>query len=226
MGRRFAIVDSPGAPWLTVVGVMSDVKQYWFDAEPRATVYRPFKQAPSRTTDFAIRCTGNLTSILAPSRAEVSRLDPDQPVYNLMTMREMIGQSLRGLEYVAVMMGVFGAIALLLTALGIFGVLAYTVSQRRYEIGIRLALGARPVDVQRRIIGEGISLLGVGFLIGLGSAIALIRVTSSLIFGVSPLDPWTFGAIAAALAVVGLVACYVPSSRATKVDPAVTLRAD
>ena len=224
LGRRVAVDDEAGSSWLTVVGVAADVKQYWFDAEPRATVYRPFRQAPQRTSDFAIRVAGAVSSVLAACRPAVAQVDPDQPVYNLMTMSHMIDTSLRGLEYVAVMMGAFGAIALLLTALGVFGVLGYTVSQQTQEIGIRLALGARAFDVQGRIIREGLSLVGIGFAIGLAMAIAMVRVMSHLIFGVSPLDPWTFGWIAVLLVAVGLIACYLPASRATKIDPAKALR--
>ena len=226
IGQHLAVGDAAEPLWLTVVGVAGDIKQYWFDPEPRATVYRPYTQAPVRTADFALRVSGDVSAVIAQSRLAVSQIDSDQPVYNLMTMGQMISNSLRGLEYVAVMMGVFGAIALLLTALGLFGVLAYTVTQQTHEIGIRLALGAPPSSVQGRIITEGLTLVGIGFVIGLVSAVALVRVASSLIFGVSPLDPWTFIGIAGLLAVVGLIACYVPSSRAMKVNPAITLRGE
>jgi putative ABC transport system permease protein len=167
-----------------------------------------------------------LTSVIAAVRPAVSQVDPYQPVYNLMRMSTMINTSLRGLAYVAVMMGVFGAIALSLTALGIFGVLACTVSEQTRDIGIKMALGARPSDVQRGIIGEGFTLVGIGFGIGLASSIALVKVVSSLIFGVSPLDPGTFLAIAGLLVLVALLACYIPARRAMKVEPAIILRGE
>ena len=226
MGRRLSIGDAAHHSWLTVVGVTGDVKQDWFEAEPSPTIYRPYLQAPARTTDFAIRAAGDLTSVIAAARPAVSQVDPYQPVYNLMRMSTMINTSLRGLAYVAVMMGVFGAIALSLTALGIFGVLACTVAAQTREIGIKMALGARPSDVQGGIIGEGFTLVGVGFGIGLASSIALVRVMSSLIFGVSPLDPGTFVTIAGLLVLVALLACYIPARRAMKIEPAIILRGE
>jgi ABC-type antimicrobial peptide transport system permease subunit len=138
----------------------------------------------------------------------------------------MINTSLKGLAYVAVMMAVFGAIALLLTALGLFGVLACTVTEQSREIGIKMALGARPSDVQWGIIGEGFTLVSIGFGIGLAASIALVKLVSSLIFGVSPLDPATFAAIAGLLALVALLACYFPALRAMRIDPAIILRGE
>ena len=167
-----------------------------------------------------------MTSVIAAVRPAVAQVDPYQPVYNLTRMSTMIGTSLRGLAYVAVMMGVFGAIALSLTALGIFGVLACTVAEQTREIGIKMALGARPSDVQWGIIAEGFTLVGVGFGIGLASSIGLVKVVSSLIFGVSPLDPGTFVSIAGLLVLVALLACYVPARRAMKIEPAIILRGE
>jgi len=226
MGRRLAVGDGAQRTWLTIVGVADDVKQNWFDAEPWPTVYRPYWQAPTRTTDFAIRARGDMNSVIAAVRPAVSQVDPYQPVYNLMRMSTMISTSLRGLAYVAVMMGVFGAIALSLTALGIFGVLACTVAEQTRDIGIRMALGARPAAVQWAIIGEGFTLVGIGFGVGLASSIVLVKVVSSLIFGISPLDPATFVAIAGLLVMVALLACYAPARRAMRIEPAIILRGE
>jgi len=226
MGRRLSVGDGPDRSWLTVVGVAGDIRQDWFYAGPVPTIYRPYLQAPARTTDFAIRAPENLTSVIPAARLAVSQVDPNQPVYNLMRMSTMISTSLRGLAYVAVIMGVFGAIALSLTALGIFGVLACTVAEQTRVIGIKMALGARPFDVQLGVIGEGSILVGIGFGIGLASSIALAKVMSSLIFGVSPQDPATFAAIAGMLVFVALLACYIPARRAMKIEPAIILRGE
>jgi putative ABC transport system permease protein len=226
IGRHLSVGDGSERSSLTVVGVAADIKQDWFYAEPAPTVYRPYWQAPTRTTDFAIRAARNLTAVTPAARLAVTQVDSSQPVYNLMRMSTMINTSLRGLAYVAVIMGAFGAIALLLTALGIFGVLACTVAEQTREIGIKMALGARPLDVQLGIMGEGFTVVGIGFGIGLASSIALAKVMSSLIFGVSPLDPTTFVGIAGLLALVALFACYVPARRAMKIEPAIILRGE
>lgn len=226
IGRRLSIRDAGSDSWLTVVGVAGDIKQDWFDAEPSPMIYRPYWQAPARTTDFAMRAAGDLIAVIAAVRPAVSQIDPYQPVYNLTGMSTMINTSLKGLAYVAVMMAVFGAIALLLTALGLFGVLACTVTEQSREIGIKMALGARPSDVQWGIIGEGFTLVSIGFGIGLAASIALVKLVSSLIFGVSPLDPATFAAIAGLLALVALLACYFPALRAMRIDPAIILRGE
>jgi putative ABC transport system permease protein len=171
-----------------------------------------------------VRTAGDPTRIVAAVNDAVHGLDPSLPIYRMQPMSDVVADSLVRPRFLSILLGSFSAIALVLAAVGIYGVMAYSVSQRTQEIGIRMALGARALDVLSLVLGQGIKLAGAGVVIGLAGAFALTRVMSTLLFEVSVTDPATFAAVVVLLAVVALLACYIPARRATKVDPMIALR--
>jgi putative ABC transport system permease protein len=172
----------------------------------------------------AVRTSGDPGSLAGAIRKEVLALDKDQPVTNVMTMDEIISRSVWQPRFYTILFGLFAALALVLAAVGIYGVMSYAVTQRTQEIGIRMALGARAFDVLKLIIRNGMTLITIGVVIGLGGAVALTRLLATLLFGVKPTDTLTFVTVSAVLIFVALLACYIPARRATKVDPLVALR--
>jgi putative ABC transport system permease protein len=165
--------------------------------------------------------------LFAPTLREVvAAVDPDQPISDVRTLDERIGQSLASRRFNMLLLGVFAALALVLAAVGIYGVVSYTVTERTHEIGVRLALGAQPRDVLTMLVGQGMTLAASGAIIGIAAALGITRVMASLLFGVSPTDPATFAIITAALMLVAFVACYAPARRATVVNPVTALRSE
>jgi putative ABC transport system permease protein len=162
-----------------------------------------------------------MTAVL---RAQVHGLDHDLPVYNLSSMEQIISTAVGQPRFHTLLLGLSSVVALLLAAVGIFGVMAYTVTQRTHEIGLRMALGARPRDMLRHVLGQGMKLVLIGGTFGLAGAVVSARALESMLFGVSPGDPLTFAAVTVLLALVGFAACWIPTRRATKVDPLVALR--
>ena len=220
---RFGPPES-NEPWHTIIGVAGAVRNEGLDRESRHSIYVPYLQIPVRTMAVAVRTSGDPGSLAGAVRKEVLALDKDQPVTNVMTMDEIISRSVWQPRFYTILFGIFAALALVLAAVGIFGVMSYAVTQRTQEIGIRMALGARAVDVLKLIISNGMTLISVGVVIGLGGALALTRLLGTLLFGVTPTDTLTFVTVSAVLILVALLACYVPARRATKVDPLVALR--
>ena len=207
-----------------IIGVVADVKNDDFDEAADPTSYLPYSQNARRTMNLVIRGTNDPTQLVAVVRSEVRALDPTLPVSNAKTVSQMIDERISPRRLMTYILGVFALSALLLASIGIYGVMSYAVAQRTQEIGIRMALGARAVDVLKLILknGMGLALIGVG--IGLAGAFALTRLLENLLFQVAPTDKVTFIAVAGSLTVVALLACYIPARRATKVDPLVALR--
>jgi putative ABC transport system permease protein len=212
------------SPWQTVIGVVRDVKSQGLAIESRPQIYRSLLQISNLSLTLVIRAQSNPGSLSEAARAAVSSVDPDLPVYSARTMQEVMSAAVAEQRFAMMLLGLFALIALALSSVGIYGVMSYTVSQRTHEIGIRMALGARPQDVLRMVIGQGVTLIAAGMAIGLASAFAVTRFIAFLLFSVSPTDVFTFASIAALLGAVALLACYLPARRATKVDPMIALR--
>jgi predicted permease len=231
IGKRVRRIRAgePG-PWMTVVGVVRDVKEDRFSFRiDRPVWYVPYAQqtfpAPvSIPVNLVVRTGGPPASAAAAVREAVRAVDPDQPVANVMPMREYLSDVLVTERFSAILMGTLAACGLMLAAVGLYGVMAYSVGQRTGEIGLRLALGARPRDVVRLVMGDGLVVLAVGLGLGLAGAGVMARLLSGLLFGVNPTDPVTFVAVGATLATVALAACALPAHRASRLDPQVALR--
>jgi putative ABC transport system permease protein len=220
LGKRLRIGDD----WHSVVGVVSDIRQSGLDEDAAPHVYVSYRQAGPMRAGLLVRTTTDPLSLVAAVRAQVQAVDKDQPIYSVNTMSAMIAAAVAPRRLNLVLLCSFAALALVLAAVGIYGVMANLVTQRTGEIGLRMALGAQRVDVLRLVIGRGLRLTLVGAAIGLGASFALLRLMASLLFGVSASDPFTFVAITVLLLLVALLACYIPARRATKVDPLVALR--
>ena len=205
-----------------VIGIVGDIRHESLQSEPSGTMYMPTQQAIWRT--LVIRTQGDPMSLVSGVRKEVNALDRDQPIAAVRPMTEWVALSVGGARYRTTLLGLFAVLAMILAATGIYGVMSYSVAQRTQEIGVRMALGARPFDVLKLVVGQGMMLALIGIVIGLAGALALTRVISSLLFGVTERDPVTFVVVAALLLVVAFIACFVPARRATKVDPLVALR--
>jgi putative ABC transport system permease protein len=171
-----------------------------------------------------VRGVGDAASLAGSVRSQVWAVDPNQPVYDVKTMRELLTDSTAARRFNMILVGVFAGVALLLAAVGIFGVMSYTVAQRTHEIGVRIALGAQASDILRLIVGQGMMPVAAGVTVGLLGSLALTRTVSGLLYGVSANDPAVFAVVALLLAAVALAANYLPARRATKVDPMVALR--
>jgi predicted permease len=228
IGKRFKL-GGPDAnrPWMTIVGVAGDVRQMGIEEPVKAEMYVPYQQIKEdqwfAPRDLVIRTAVDPLSIVAAARREIHQVDPDQPISNIRTMDEVLGEETASRRLGMTLLTIFAALALLLATLGIYGVLAYFVVQHTQEIGVRVALGAQRRDILRLVLKKGmlLALLGVG--IGLGAAFALTRLMASLLYGVGTADPLTYAAIALLLTVVAFGACYLPARRATRVDPMVAL---
>jgi putative ABC transport system permease protein len=187
-------------------------------------IYFPYRQDPPGSSYIAIRVSADLHSIIPAVKAALSSVDPDQPVYDIFPYERVISDQILGLAYVAVVMGVLGLMALVMSAIGVSGVMAYSVTQRIQEIGLRMALGARPRDVLGLFLGGGLKLLAIGTAIGLPASYGLARLLSSLLYGVRAADFFSYASGAILLAVVVVLGCYIPARRATRVDPMCALR--
>ncbi len=225
IGKRFTFGDTaPQANWLTVVGVVRDSRRQGLDAPIRMESFLPHAQRPLRAMEVVLRTSDDPLVMARSARSAVWSLDRDLPVSEIETVEHMLEARVAPRRFNLLLLSLFALVALLLAAVGIYGVMSYSVTQRTREIGIRVALGAQTRIVLKLIIGQGmrLALLGVG--IGLAAAVALTRLMVGLLFGVSATDPLTFGAIALLLAGITLLACYFPARRAAKVDPLVALR--
>jgi predicted permease len=230
IGKRIQMGDgrngANGTPSITVIGVVKDGKYSSLSEDATPFIYfnmaQDFRLAPT----LVVRTQGDPLGSLAAVRGEVAALDKNLPLYDVKTMRQHLGLALLPSRLAGGVLGVFGLVALALAAAGIYGVMAYSVSQRTREIGIRMALGASARDVLRLVARQGMTLVAIGMGIGLAAALALTQLLKSLLFGVSATDPLTFAVIALLLMFVALLACWIPARRATKVDPMVALRCE
>jgi len=225
VGRRIRIggPDSK-SPWMTIAGVVGDVMHNPYDRVPRRTIYIPYQQAPALWMDIAVRTAGDPLIVAPAVIAAIRAVDPEQPITDMRTMERAIHNRAIGLNYMAALMGVFGAIALVLAAIGVYGVMAYLVSEQTHEIGIRMALGASRGSVLEMIFRRGMLTTAAGLAAGLPLAYGFARLMASLIFGVSATDPMTFVGIPVALIAAAALAVYIPARRAMKIDPIVALR--
>jgi putative ABC transport system permease protein len=225
IGQRIAFEGDRAQPrYREVVGVVGHVKHSGLEGESRAQYYVPVLQNQSSGLYLAVRTTNDPASLTPAVRGVFKNLDPDLPVYKVTTMERLVSDSMARQRFSVVLLGTFAGVALLLAAIGIYGVMAYSVSQRTSEIGIRMALGAQAYDVLKLVISQGMFLIGIGLAIGITVAVISTRLMSSLLFGVSATDPTIFVLISATLAGVALLACYIPARRATRVDPMMALR--
>ncbi len=224
IGKRIKLGD-PGdneVPWVTIVGVARDVRNMGLNEPVKPEMYFPYQQGiePFYTPrDLVIRTSVDPLSIVAAASNEIHQVDPEQPVSNVRTMQQIVGEETSWQELGMTLLTIFAGLAMLLAMLGIYGVLAYYVTQHTQEIGVRMALGAQPRNILSLIVKRGMSLVVVGVVIGLGAAFALTRLMAGLVFGISVGDPLTYGIVAALLVLVALMACFVPAQRAMRVDP-------
>jgi putative ABC transport system permease protein len=223
IGARIG-VGQGGFDTATVVGVVGDVRFETIDSLPARDVYLPYSQSPRSGAIVYIRTSVEPGSITAAARRRIHDVGADLPVYDVRTLSSRVADASAQARFSALLLAVFAAAALLLASLGIYGVMAFAVAQRTREIGIRVALGADRVAVLRLIVGQGAGLAVAGLAIGLVCALAATRVLHSLLFGVTPSDPLSFGAVVAILAVAALLAAWVPARQASKLPPAVALR--
>jgi len=225
IGRRLR-VNEPGKPWLTVAGVVGNVKTEWPDQEPRGEFYLPYTQYPwdLAPRHFIVRTAMNPTTVAAAIQREVAALDKDQPVSDVRTLESVVGEAVGPQRFAMILLAAFAALALALASVGIYGVMAYSVSQRTHEIGIRMALGANRSNVLGMVFGQALGLALAGAGVGLAGALGLTRLLSSLLYGVRPSDPLTLALVTLALVGVSAFASYIPARRATMVDPIEALR--
>ena len=212
------------ANWQTIIGVVRDVKSEGLDIDGKPQVYRSMLQVSNLALALVVRTSSDPGALSEAVRDSVRSVDPDLPVYSIRTMEEVMSVSVGQQRFAMVLLGVFALIALMLSSVGIYGVMSYSVSQRTHEIGIRMALGARQGDVLQLIIKQGLVLTFSGMALGLGAAFVVTRFMSFLLFAVSPTDPWTFAIITGLLGAVAMLACYLPARKATRVDPMIALR--
>lgn len=224
IGKRIQIV---GADTLgTVVGVVGDAKHEWLSEEQRPQIYNCYSQSPGFFATVVVRTNVEPMSISQAVREAVWKVDKDQPVWKVRTLESLLAYNVADKRFLMLLMGIFAGLALIITAIGLYGVVNYTVERRTHEIGIRMALGARSSDVLKLVVSQGMWLAVTGVVIGLIASFALTRFIQSLLFGVSATDILTFISVPALLAFVALLACYIPARRATKVDPLTALRAE
>jgi predicted permease len=223
IGKRFSFEGATG-PWIEVIGVVQDGKYFSLSEKPEPFVYRPMGQNYDGWNILIARTTGNPQNVIAAIRREIQKLDPTLPIYDVRTMMEHMGLPLLPVRIAGAILGGFGILALILAAIGIFGVMSYAVSQRTREIGIRMALGAGAKQIFKFVVGEGLLLTLIGITVGLTLALMGTRFLSILLYGVSAIDPLTFAGVTLLLTLVAFLACYIPARRAMKVDPITALR--
>jgi putative ABC transport system permease protein len=224
IGKRITTGGGDNPPWMKIIGIVADVRHKALNSEPYPQMYVPIAQQPERTFTILARSSTDTASLIPVLRNQVRELDANVPVFNVRTMEQILADSIAPPRFNAMLIVLFAVLALLLAAVGIYGVISYGVSQRRHEIGIRMALGARPSEILKMVVGQGLKLVLIGIGIGLVAVYLLTRLMSNLLFEVSATDPFTFILVSFLLTGVALLACLVPARRAAKTDPMVALR--
>ncbi len=225
IGKRFRL-GGPGTtgPWRTIVGVAGDVRRFGLEADAKPTMYLPHLQSPRLTMTLVARASSEPSVLAAVIGGAVRAEDPAVPVYNVRTMDQVVASAHAGPRFTMVLMGILGSLALVLAAVGIYGVMAHMSAQRTHEIGIRMALGARDFDVLRMMLAHGMRLTSMGLVLGLAGSLGVTRLLAAVMFWMRPSDPAAFGGTIALLAAVAVLACYIPARRAARMDPLVALR--
>ena len=232
IGARFRLGSDGESPWVEIVGVVADVRHNGITAAVPEKFYIPQSQFAlstgfaARTMTLVVRSATDPLGLVGPIRRQIRELDPSLPISQIQTMEQVLSASVSEPRFTALLLGLFAALSLILAAVGIYGVMAYLVSRRTYEIGIRMVLGATPAEIHRLVLRHGLAVGLIGVLLGIGLAHALSRFLTSLLYGISPTDPATFIAVPALLILVALCASIVPARRATRVDPMIALRAE
>jgi putative ABC transport system permease protein len=224
IGKRISVEMFEKPNPTEIIGIVGDARYDSLVDQAEPTVYYPHPELTYEFMTLVIRTTGDPLAITPAVRRELHEIDPNQPVSDIRTMTQVMAGSLGRARFNTLLLGLFAGLAMLLAAIGIFGVMNYSVTVRMHEIGIRVALGAKPAKVLMLILTQGLRLTVVGIGVGLIGALALTRLMSGLLFGVEATDPLTFAAIIGLLIVVAGIACYLPARRATRVDPVIALR--
>jgi putative ABC transport system permease protein len=224
MWGRFNPASTNPPKWVTVVGVVGDTKLYGLANPARLEVYNPFRQDVNNDMDLVVRSRRDASALTSEIRSIVASVDKDEPVFAIATMNKLVSDDVSAPRLALVLLGFFSALAVVLAAIGMYGVVSYSVAQRTHEMGVRMTLGAQPRDVLRMVLGQGGKMAAMGIAIGALAAFGLTRLMSSLLFSVGASDPMTFAAVAILLALVAIFSCYIPARRAMRVDPMVALR--
>ena len=219
------LILDPAAPPIEIVGIVGDARRRALETAAEPEFYVPFEQAPARRMNLVVRSTAsNPASVIGALRGALVEMDREQTIWQTRTLEQLVADSVADRRFNLLLLGAFASVALILALLGIYGVMTYSVRQRTHEIGIRMALGARAIDVVRLVIGGGMALAFIGVAIGLVGSFALTRLMGTLLFEVTPTDAIVYATVAVSLQFAALVACYIPARRATRVDPLVALR--
>jgi putative ABC transport system permease protein len=225
IGNRLGFEEDPSKQeWREIVGVVGNVKHKALATEAMPEVYFPYQQFPSNFMSLVVHTASDPVSMIPAIRSQVLSVDKDQPISDIMTMDQRLAKSVASSRFVMLLLSTVSILALSLAAVGIYGVMAYLVTERTQEIGVRMALGAQKRDVLKLVVGKGMALAVIGTVIGLVASFAFTRVMRSLLFEVTPTDWLTFVTASIVLLTVALLACYIPARRATKLDPLVALR--
>jgi putative ABC transport system permease protein len=228
IGKRvtFGNPQNKNVRWLTIVGVVADTRRGGLDRPPWAELYFPLTQSADPRLTLLVRTAGDPITMARAVQEQVWAIDPGQPVASVRTLEEVLARAQANRRFTMMMLGVFAIVALLLAAVGIYGVIAHSTAQRTHEIGVRVALGATRVDVLHMVLRDGLRIGALGTIIGMAAAAAVSRLLSGLLFGVSPYDPLTFVALPAGLLMVAVLASWIPARRALAVEPITALRAE
>jgi predicted permease len=226
IGKRVGFGNAENPRWLEIVGVVAHTMQNNPREDEHTQLYVPYAQLAEGQMGLVLRTRGEPMDLVPQVRQAVLALDPEQPIFDVQTMRDRISSAAAEPRFLSVLLALFALVAAVIAAIGIYGVMSYLVVQQTREFGIRLALGADPSHVRGYVLRRGLVLSGFGVLVGLGAALALSRAVSGLLFRTSPFDPLVLSTVVAALVGVALLAAWLPARRATRVDPIVALRAE